>query len=154
MRLPTTLALLAIVGGLIYYIVHWERQELSSKEKSIALAKPLRKVNIGETIRFSDQLSAMVVAKSETDLRLEFNLSGDDFDAALNDAGAMPLPPYIAAKRPAENIKQVRHTTNGTTVPLPGQEPRRLPPGETVLIAPGALVSRGDEAACTYEVAG
>lgn len=67
-----------------------------------AFAKPLRKVNIGEVIRFSDQLSAMVAAKSETDLRLEFNLTGDDFDAALNDAGAMPLPPYIAAKRPAD----------------------------------------------------
>ena len=67
-----------------------------------ALAKPLRKVNIGEVIRFSDQLSATVAAKSETDLRLEFNLTGDDFDTALNAAGAMPLPPYIAAKRPAD----------------------------------------------------
>jgi S-adenosylmethionine:tRNA ribosyltransferase-isomerase len=67
-----------------------------------ALAKPLRKVNIGEVIRFSDQLSAVVVQKSETDLCLDFNLSGDDFDAALNGAGAMPLPPYIAAKRPAD----------------------------------------------------
>jgi S-adenosylmethionine:tRNA ribosyltransferase-isomerase len=68
-----------------------------------ALAKPLRKVNVGEVIRFSDQLSAVVAQKSETDLRLEFNLTGDDFDAALNAAGAMPLPPYIAAKRPADD---------------------------------------------------
>jgi S-adenosylmethionine:tRNA ribosyltransferase-isomerase len=67
-----------------------------------ALAKPLRKVNVGEVIRFSDQLSAEVVEKSETDLRLQFNLAGDDFDAALNEAGAMPLPPYIAAKRAAD----------------------------------------------------
>ena len=67
-----------------------------------ALAKPLRKVNVGEMIRFSDQLSATVAAKSESDLRLEFNLTGDDFDTALNAAGAMPLPPYIAAKRPAD----------------------------------------------------
>ena len=67
-----------------------------------ALAKPLRKVNVGEVIRFSDQLSATVVAKSETDLQLHFNLIADDFDAALNAAGAMPLPPYIAAKRPAD----------------------------------------------------
>ncbi|MDZ4311248.1 MAG: tRNA preQ1(34) S-adenosylmethionine ribosyltransferase-isomerase QueA [Cypionkella sp.] len=67
-----------------------------------ALAKPLRKVNVGEVIRFSDQLSATVAAKSETDLQLEFNLTGDDFDAALNAAGAMPLPPYIAAKRAAD----------------------------------------------------
>ncbi|OYU39007.1 MAG: tRNA preQ1(34) S-adenosylmethionine ribosyltransferase-isomerase QueA [Pseudorhodobacter sp. PARRP1] len=67
-----------------------------------ALAKPLRKVQVGEVIRFSDQLSATVAAKSETDLVLAFNLTGDDFDAALNAAGAMPLPPYIAAKRAAD----------------------------------------------------
>ena len=67
-----------------------------------ALAKPLRKVHPGEVIRFSDALSAEVVEKSETDLMLAFNLTGDDFDAALNAAGAMPLPPYIAAKRPAD----------------------------------------------------
>ena len=64
-----------------------------------ALAKPLRKVNVGEMIRFSADLSATVAAKTETDLTLAFNLTGDDFDAALNAAGAMPLPPYIAAKR-------------------------------------------------------
>ena len=67
-----------------------------------ALAKPLRKVRIGEVIRFSQALSAEVAAKTETDLALRFNLTGTDFDAALNEAGAMPLPPYIAAKRPAD----------------------------------------------------
>jgi S-adenosylmethionine:tRNA ribosyltransferase-isomerase len=67
-----------------------------------ALAKPLRKVAVGEEIVFSDTLSATVADKGETDLRLVFNLMGDDFDAALNAAGAMPLPPYIAAKRPAD----------------------------------------------------
>jgi S-adenosylmethionine:tRNA ribosyltransferase-isomerase len=64
-----------------------------------AMAKPLRKVEAGEEIRFSDDLSARVVEKSATDLRLVFNLTGDDFDAALAQAGAMPLPPYIAARR-------------------------------------------------------
>ncbi len=64
-----------------------------------ALAKPLRKLREGEEVVFSDQLSARVVERGETDLRLEFNLGGEDFDAALAEAGAMPLPPYIAAKR-------------------------------------------------------
>jgi S-adenosylmethionine:tRNA ribosyltransferase-isomerase len=64
-----------------------------------ALAKPLRKLAAGEVIRFSDALSATVAEKGESDLRLTFNLAGDDFDAALAEAGAMPLPPYIAAKR-------------------------------------------------------
>ena len=67
-----------------------------------ALAKPLRKVQRGEVIRFSEDLSATVAAKSETDLVLEFNLTGPDFDKALAEAGQMPLPPYIAAKRPAD----------------------------------------------------
>ena len=67
-----------------------------------ALARPLRKVQPGEVIRFSDDLSATVVSKGETDLTLAFNLSGADFDAALAAAGQMPLPPYIAALRPAD----------------------------------------------------
>jgi S-adenosylmethionine:tRNA ribosyltransferase-isomerase len=63
-----------------------------------ALAKPLRKLAQGEKILFSNDLSADV-QELETGLRLRFNLSGSDFDAALNAAGAMPLPPYIAGKR-------------------------------------------------------
>ena len=62
-----------------------------------ALAKPLRKVAVGEVIRFSDQLQAEVLAKSDTDLQLEFNLTGLDFDAALaqtgpENVGAGPAP--------------------------------------------------------------
>lgn len=76
-----------------------------------ALAKPLRKVKEGEVIRFSDRLSARVAEKSETDLRLVFDLSGDDFDTALAEAGVMPLPPYIAAKRPADAADQQDYQT-------------------------------------------
>lgn len=67
-----------------------------------ALARPLRKVRPGEVIRFSDALQAEVVERTETDLVLAFNLAGPDFDAALESAGDMPLPPYIAAKRPPD----------------------------------------------------
>ncbi|QBY00988.1 tRNA preQ1(34) S-adenosylmethionine ribosyltransferase-isomerase QueA [Rhodophyticola sp. CCM32] len=66
-----------------------------------ALAKPLRKLAIGETVVFSGDLSAEVTGL-QGGLRLRFNLTGPDFDAALNAAGAMPLPPYIAGKRPAD----------------------------------------------------
>ncbi|MGX0877354.1 S-adenosylmethionine:tRNA ribosyltransferase-isomerase [Roseovarius sp. MBR-154] len=67
-----------------------------------ALIKPLRKVAEGEEIVFSDVLSAVLETKAEGQARLRFNLTGDDFDSALDAAGAMPLPPYIAAKRPAD----------------------------------------------------
>lgn len=67
-----------------------------------ALVKPLRKVRDGEVVVFSPDLSAVLVHRFDGMAYLEFNVVGDDFDAALNAAGAMPLPPYIAAKRPAD----------------------------------------------------
>ncbi|WP_424973711.1 tRNA preQ1(34) S-adenosylmethionine ribosyltransferase-isomerase QueA [Dinoroseobacter sp. S124A] len=68
----------------------------------MALAKPLRKLAEGEEIVFSDALRATVAEKIDGHVRLIFGLTGEDFDAALAEAGAMPLPPYIAAKRPAD----------------------------------------------------
>ncbi len=76
-----------------------------------ALGKPLRKVRVGEVIVFSDALSATVVEKSDTDMRLVFNLVGDAFDTALNAAGAMPLPPYIAALRKPDAQDAVDYQT-------------------------------------------
>ena len=67
-----------------------------------ALLKPLKKVKSGEMIRFSDDLSATLEGVEAGQAILRFNAVGDAFDAALNAAGAMPLPPYIAAKRPAD----------------------------------------------------
>lgn len=67
-----------------------------------ALVKPLKKLKTGEEIVFSDTLRATLEHVSEGLAYLRFNLAGDDFDAALNAAGAMPLPPYIAAKRRAD----------------------------------------------------
>ena len=65
-----------------------------------ALVKPLRKLREGEAIRFSDRLRATVVAKGEGGrARLRFDAEGAAFDDALAEAGAMPLPPYIAGRR-------------------------------------------------------
>ncbi|MGJ8546777.1 MAG: tRNA preQ1(34) S-adenosylmethionine ribosyltransferase-isomerase QueA [Sulfitobacter sp.] len=67
-----------------------------------ALVKPLKKIKPGEEIIFSDDLRAVLEGTQDGQAHLRFNCTGDDFDAALNAAGAMPLPPYIAAKRPAD----------------------------------------------------
>lgn len=67
-----------------------------------ALIKPLKKLKIAEEVVFSDALRASLQGTADGQGHLAFNLVGDDFDAALNAAGAMPLPPYIAAKRPAD----------------------------------------------------
>ena len=64
-----------------------------------ALVKPLRKLREGEVIHMSDRLSATVERIAEGQAELSFNRAGADFDAALAEAGRMPLPPYIAALR-------------------------------------------------------
>jgi len=67
-----------------------------------ALLKPLKKMKLGEEVQFGAGLSATLEGVADGQGHLRFNLDGDDFEAALNQVGAMPLPPYIAAKRPAD----------------------------------------------------
>jgi S-adenosylmethionine:tRNA ribosyltransferase-isomerase len=67
-----------------------------------ALVKPLRKLDDGEVVRFAAGLSARVVGREDGVALLEFNLTGAEFDTVLGLAGEMPLPPYIAARRPAD----------------------------------------------------
>lgn len=76
-----------------------------------ALIKPLKKVHIGEDIVFSERLSARLIDKQDGQAELAFSLSGDDFDAALAEVGRMPLPPYIAAKRAADDQDLVDYQT-------------------------------------------
>ena len=67
-----------------------------------AMVKPLRKLAIGDTLLFEAGLQATVEEKIVDRARVRFNLEGDVFEEALNRAGAMPLPPYIAGKRAAD----------------------------------------------------
>jgi len=76
-----------------------------------ALLKPLRKVRDGEEIVFSPELSAIVESRGEGAAELAFNLAGDDFDDALEAAGAMPLPPYIAGRRAADDQDRTDYQT-------------------------------------------
>jgi S-adenosylmethionine:tRNA ribosyltransferase-isomerase len=64
-----------------------------------AFARPGKRLKEGDTIRFGENLSARVVAKSEAEVRLAFDREGAALDAAIEGAGAMPLPPYIASRR-------------------------------------------------------
>ncbi|MCH9662156.1 MAG: tRNA preQ1(34) S-adenosylmethionine ribosyltransferase-isomerase QueA [Gammaproteobacteria bacterium] len=69
----------------------------------LAFAKPGRKLNAGDDIRFSGDLVAHVQAKNEGgEIELGFGLSGADLDKAIAARGVMPLPPYIASKRPTD----------------------------------------------------
>ena len=76
-----------------------------------ALVKPLKKIRDGERIVFGAGLTAVLEAREAGQGVLAFDLEGADFDAALAEAGAMPLPPYIAAKRAADDRDKTDYQT-------------------------------------------
>jgi S-adenosylmethionine:tRNA ribosyltransferase-isomerase len=71
--------------------------------------RPGKRLAVGDRVAFGETtdracllggLDATVAAKGEGgEVTLNFDLSGPDLDAAIAERGAMPLPPYIAAKR-------------------------------------------------------
>ena len=73
-----------------------------------ALVRPARKLKVGDVVRFGDeggvcflgQLDAAVEAKGEAgEVTFAFTFHGSVLDQAIAERGAVPLPPYIAARR-------------------------------------------------------
>ncbi len=76
-----------------------------------ALVKPARKLAVGDVVRFGaqgsvcflDELDASVEAKGEAgEVTFAFAFHGPTLDAAIAERGEVPLPPYIAARRPTD----------------------------------------------------
>lgn len=68
-----------------------------------ALARPGRRLKEGDTIEFAEGFSGDIVGRHEGgEIELAFSLAGEELTAALDAHGAMPLPPYIARRRPAD----------------------------------------------------
>ncbi|MEQ7155704.1 tRNA preQ1(34) S-adenosylmethionine ribosyltransferase-isomerase QueA [Brevundimonas aurifodinae] len=68
-----------------------------------AFMKPGKRIKPGDRIVFQS-LTATVEAKSDDGLiALRFDVSGPALDEAIRAVGVMPLPPYIAAKRPEDD---------------------------------------------------
>lgn len=68
-----------------------------------AFAKPGRKLKPGDTITIAEDFSATVISKDDSgEIRLSFNVVGPTLDSAVARHGVMPLPPYIAGKRAAD----------------------------------------------------
>jgi S-adenosylmethionine:tRNA ribosyltransferase-isomerase len=95
--------------------------ERVSAERWRALAKPAKKLNIGERVQFgaggsnacqAAALDASVVDKGDSgEVTLAFDLTGAALDEAIEACGAMPLPPYIAGKRPADARDETDYQT-------------------------------------------
>lgn len=70
-----------------------------------ALARPQKRLRIGDRLRIHGPLDLSAeVAGLDADgmVLLEFDRQGEDLDSAIHADGAMPLPPYIAGLRAAD----------------------------------------------------
>ncbi len=85
-----------------------------------ALARPAKRLKEGDRLHFGHSgtacfagaLDATVAARGEEgEVELAFDLGGPDLDAAIASVGEMPLPPYIAARRRAEEIDRRDYQT-------------------------------------------
>jgi len=92
-----------------------------SPSRWTAFMKPGKRLKPGDRVRFGETadracllgaLDATVEAKGEDgEVTLSFDLMGPDLDAAIAQRGMMPLPPYIAAKRPEDERDRADYQT-------------------------------------------
>jgi S-adenosylmethionine:tRNA ribosyltransferase-isomerase len=89
-------------------------------DRWLAFLRPAKRVMVGDRIRFGHDdracflgtLDAAVVEKGEAgEALLAFDLSGAVLDEALHAVGHIPLPPYIASKRPDDERDRTDYQT-------------------------------------------
>jgi S-adenosylmethionine:tRNA ribosyltransferase-isomerase len=87
-----------------------------------AFARPAKKLQVGDRIRFGEdaestacelvRLDADVEAKGEGgDVTLRFVFAGPVLDEAIARLGELPLPPYIAGRRPTDDRDRLDYQT-------------------------------------------
>lgn len=86
-----------------------------------AFMRPGKRLAQGDRVVFGETsdracllgaLDATITGKGEGgEVMLSFDLSGPDLDAAIAERGAMPLPPYIAAKRAQDERDRADYQT-------------------------------------------
>ncbi len=76
-----------------------------------ALARPGRRLREGDRIDFAGDLGATVLGRDGAEVTLGFDRDGDGLAEALETAGEMPLPPYIAARRAADAADRTDYQT-------------------------------------------
>lgn len=89
-------------------------------DRWLAFARPAKRLAEGDRISFGHagnacflgKLEATVVEKHDAgEVLLAFDVSGPVLDEVLHAVGHMPLPPYIAAKRPEDERDQADYQT-------------------------------------------
>lgn len=76
-----------------------------------AFVRNAKRVRAGDTVTFGGGVEAIAEAKGD-DGAILFRFSGDEpVEVLLHRAGTMPLPPYIASKRPIDNADAADYQT-------------------------------------------
>jgi S-adenosylmethionine:tRNA ribosyltransferase-isomerase len=92
----------------------------TAPDRWLAFVRPGKRVAAGDRIHFGHdgnscflgQLDATVIEKHDGgEVLLGFDLSGPFLDEALHDVGHVPLPPYIASKRPDDERDRTDYQT-------------------------------------------
>ncbi|QQS31967.1 MAG: tRNA preQ1(34) S-adenosylmethionine ribosyltransferase-isomerase QueA [Acidobacteriota bacterium] len=76
-----------------------------------ALARPAKRLQPGKRVLFGDELSAVVVERTdEGGVIVDLECSGDVFEA-IESVGRTPLPPYIKRERDSDDTDRERYQT-------------------------------------------
>ncbi len=85
----------SITGAAVEILLLYRR----SKDVWEALGKPGKRLRVGDVIKFSSELDAVILEKKDEGiLSLEFRYTSSSFEEILDRLGTMPLPPYIKEK--------------------------------------------------------
>lgn len=84
--------------------IHIQLHKRLSPETWRCFARPARKLAVGDVIAFGEAFADVdaVLGAGEVDLR--FSVAGEAFDRFLAEAGTVPVPPYIASRRPPDHL--------------------------------------------------
>jgi S-adenosylmethionine:tRNA ribosyltransferase-isomerase len=77
----------------------------------LAFLRNAKRARVGDTIEFSEGVSASVVEKSDDGSALLHFNGEEPVELLLERAGRMPLPPYIASKRAADDADRSDYQT-------------------------------------------
>jgi S-adenosylmethionine:tRNA ribosyltransferase-isomerase len=76
-----------------------------------AFLRNARRARVGDTIDFGEHVAASVIEKSEDGSALLHFHGEEPVELLLEKAGRMPLPPYIASRRPADEEDRADYQT-------------------------------------------
>ncbi|MEO9968859.1 MAG: tRNA preQ1(34) S-adenosylmethionine ribosyltransferase-isomerase QueA [Hyphomonadaceae bacterium] len=76
------------------------------------LARPGKRLRVGDRLEIADGFYAEIRAKDDDgQLVIWFNCAGNELVEALEQYGDMPLPPYIARRRKADQLDRTHYQT-------------------------------------------